>query len=110
MKTAAQPLPDPARGAFLRDVLAGLTRQPKSLPCRYFYDARGSALFEAITELPEYYPTQTETALLEAHAGAMAALAGPGCCLIEFGSGSSRKTDILIQALPALAAYVPIDI
>jgi dimethylhistidine N-methyltransferase len=95
---------------FGRDVLDGLSRQQKTLPCRYFYDARGSELFEEITELAEYYPTKAEIALLEAHAGEMAAVAGPGCALIEFGSGSSRKTDILLRALPDLAAYVPIDI
>jgi len=95
---------------FGRDVLESLGQQPKTLPCRYFYDARGSELFEEITELAEYYPTQAEIALLEAHAGEMAALAGPGCALIEFGSGSSRKTDILLHAMPDLAAYMPIDI
>lgn len=103
-------LRDRALSPFAMDVLAGLSQQPKSLPCRYFYDPRGSELFEKITGLPEYYPTQAEIALLEAHAGEMAALAGPGCCLIEFGSGSSRKTDILLRTLPNLAAYVPIDI
>ena len=110
MKMAARAYSDPLRGDFALDVLAGLTRQPKTLPCRYFYDARGSELFEQITELPEYYPTKAEIALLEAHAREMAALAGPRCCLIEFGSGSSRKTDILLRALPDLAAYIPIDI
>jgi dimethylhistidine N-methyltransferase len=103
-------LRDRSLSPFAMDVLAGLRQQPKSLPCRYFYDARGSELFEQITQLPEYYPTKAEIALLEAHAAEMAALAGPGCCLIEFGSGSSRKTDILLRALPGLAAYVPIDI
>jgi dimethylhistidine N-methyltransferase len=96
--------------AFAADVLAGLRQQRKTLPCRYFYDARGSALFEEITGLPEYYPTSAEIALLEAHAAEIAAHAGPGACLIEFGSGSSRKTDILLRAMPDLAAYVPIDI
>lgn len=109
MKTA-RALPHAADSEFALEIIAGLTRQPKTLPCRYFYDARGSDLFERITDLPEYYPTKAEIALLEAHAGEMAALAGPGCCLIEFGSGSSRKTDILLRALPDLAAYIPIDI
>ena len=95
---------------FASDVLAGLRQRRKSLPCRYFYDARGSELFEKITALPEYYPTRAEIALLEAYAGEMAALAGPNCTLIEFGSGSSRKTDILLRAIPELSAYVPIDI
>jgi L-histidine N-alpha-methyltransferase len=110
MKTGALRIIDPDRSEFVRDILAGVRQKSKTLPCRYFYDARGSDLFEAITELPEYYPTKAEIALLEAHAGQMAELAGPGCCLIEFGSGSSRKTDILLRALPDLAAYVPIDI
>ncbi len=108
--TARTAKPDCSLSPFACDVLAGLRAQPKTLPCRYFYDARGSGLFEQITELPEYYPTKAEIALLEAHAGDIAALAGPGCRLIEFGSGSSRKTDILLRAMPDLAAYVPIDI
>ncbi len=102
--------PDRRYSAFARDVLNGLSRQPKSLPCRYLYDARGSELFEEITRLAEYYPTRAEIALLETYAGEIARLAGPGGLLIEFGSGSSRKTDILLRALPDLAAYVPIDI
>jgi L-histidine Nalpha-methyltransferase len=102
--------PDCRHSQFARDVLAGLRQQQKTLPCRYFYDARGSELFEQITDLAEYYPTRAEIALLGAHAAEMAEMAGPGCCLIEFGSGSSRKTDILLRALPDLAAYVPIDI
>jgi dimethylhistidine N-methyltransferase len=95
---------------FVCDVLAGLRQPQKSLPSRYFYDALGSELFERITHLPEYYPTGAEIALLEAHAQEIAGLAGPGRLLIEFGSGSSRKTDILLRALPDLASYVPIDI
>jgi dimethylhistidine N-methyltransferase len=102
--------PECTLSLFACDVLAGLSQQPKTLPCRYFYDARGSELFEQITDLPEYYPTKAEIALLEAHAAEMAALAGPGCCLVEFGSGSSRKTDMLLRAMPDLAAYVPVDI
>ncbi|WP_088343771.1 MULTISPECIES: L-histidine N(alpha)-methyltransferase [Rhodomicrobium] len=95
---------------FADAVIAGLRGTPKSIPSRFFYDARGSELFERITELEEYYPTGAEIALLDAHAEEMAALAGPGVCLVEFGSGSSRKTDRLIEALPRLASYVPIDI
>jgi L-histidine Nalpha-methyltransferase len=111
MRPSAQTAePEGKLGEFACDVLAGLKQQPKTLPCRYFYDARGSELFERITELAEYYPTRAEIALLQAHADEMAALAGPGCCLIEFGSGSSRKTDILLRALADLAAYIPIDI
>lgn len=101
---------DGRRCDFADAVLAGLRGTPKSIPSRFFYDAIGSELFERITELEEYYPTRAEIALLDAHAGEMAALAGPGVCLVEFGSGSSRKTDLLIESLPGLAAYVPIDI
>jgi dimethylhistidine N-methyltransferase len=99
--------PDP--GNFLEDVLAGLTLPEKALPPKYFYDEAGCALFEAICELPEYYPTRTETAMMRAHAREMARCLGPDCALIEYGSGSSRKTRILIEALPPVA-YLPIDI
>ncbi|MET0668153.1 MAG: L-histidine N(alpha)-methyltransferase [Methyloceanibacter sp.] len=95
---------------FATAVLAGLARPPRSIPCRFFYDAQGCGLFEEITRLPEYYPTRTETALLEAHANEIAALVGMGRVLIEFGSGSSRKTSLLISALRNLVAYVPIDV
>jgi L-histidine Nalpha-methyltransferase len=117
----AQPQQRPAEGvvrfynflpegdSFLDDVLAGLARSQKTLPPKYFYDARGCELFEQICELPEYYPTRTELAIMREHAGAIAKFLGPDCQLIEFGSGSSRKTRILIEQLqPPL--YVPIDI
>jgi dimethylhistidine N-methyltransferase len=95
---------------FADAVLAGLSRRPRSIPCRFFYDAKGSELFEEITKLDEYYPTRTETALLEAYGEDIAALAGPGRILVEFGSGSSRKTSLLLSALGEVSAYVPIDI
>jgi L-histidine N-alpha-methyltransferase len=95
---------------FAAAVLAGLARPPRSIPCRFFYDATGCELFEQITRLPEYYPTRTETALIETHAKDIAALVGTGRVLIEFGSGSSRKTSLLISALRNLVAYVPIDV
>jgi L-histidine N-alpha-methyltransferase len=95
---------------FAQAVLAGLTRRPCSIPCRFFYDARGSELFEEITKLPEYYPTRAETALLEAHRAEIAALVGAGRILVEFGSGSSRKTSLLLGALDEVPAYIPIDI
>jgi dimethylhistidine N-methyltransferase len=95
---------------FAVAVLAGLARPPRSIPCRFFYDAVGSALFEAITGLDEYYPTRVETELLIAHGAEIANLAGGGRVLVEFGSGSSRKTSLLIQALGWVRAYVPIDI
>jgi len=95
---------------FLADVLEGLSRPRKSLPCKYFYDRRGSALFDAICELEEYYPTRTETAILRRHAADMAALAGPGAAVVELGSGSSVKVRLLLDALETPAAYVPVDI
>jgi dimethylhistidine N-methyltransferase len=117
----AQPQQRPAEGvvrlynflsegkSFLDEVLAGLARPQKSLPPKYFYDIRGCELFEKICELPEYYPTRTELAIMHEHAGAMAKFLGPDCQLIEFGSGSSTKTRVLIERLrPPL--YVPIDI
>ena len=96
-------------GDFLDDVLAGLSQPRKTLPPKYFYDAQGCALFEAICGLPEYYLTRAETALMRAHVGDMARCLGPACVLIEYGSGSGRKTRILLAAASP-AAYVPIDI
>ena len=97
-------------GDFLASVLDGLSMPQKSLPSRFFYDARGSDLFEKITRLPEYYPTRTETAILETHAAEMIDGVPDGSVLVEFGSGSSRKTEILLKELPKLGAYVPIDV
>ncbi len=94
---------------LVRDVRAGLATQPRSLPPRWFYDDRGSELFEAITALPEYYPTRIERALLQKHGGDVARHAGPGRAVVEFGSGSSLKTPLLLRAV-APSAYVPIDI
>lgn len=88
----------------------GLSRQPKTLPCKFFYDKRGSALFDRICELDEYYVTRTETALLRAKAGDIAALMGGGCHLIEFGSGSSIKVKILLDAIDHVSGYTAIDI
>ena len=98
------------REDFRRAVLAGLGRLPRAIPAKYLYDARGSALFDRICELPEYYPTRTETAILRACADEIARLSGPGCALVEYGSGSSVKTRILLDAMRDLHAYVPIDI
>lgn len=100
----------PAVDTFLDDVLAGLARPQKALPCKYFYDAQGSRLFDAICELEEYYPTRTEMAIMQRHAADMAEHLGPGCLLVEYGSGSSLKTRILLDHLREPAAYVPIDI
>lgn len=94
-------------------VFRGLSGSPKTLPPRLFYDHIGSQIFEAITDLPEYYPTRTEAAILEAHADEIVAAAGEGVTLLEFGSGSSRKTRLLIEAAlrrQARLEYVPIDI
>jgi len=100
----------PERASFLADVLAGLSSPRKTLPCKYLYDERGSALFERICELDEYYPTRTELGILRRHAGAMAAALGPRCLLVEYGSGSSTKTRLLLERLEEPAAYVPVDI
>lgn len=100
----------PAPGEFEADVVAGLSRPRKTLPAKYFYDAEGSRLFEAITELPEYYPTRTELALMRDKAGEMAAAIPDGAALVEFGSGASTKTRLLLDAAPQVGVYVPIDI
>jgi len=95
---------------FLADVLAGFAMRPqRAIPARWLYDRRGSELFEAITQLPEYYVTRTETSILERHCGEMGELVGRGRAVIEFGSGSSTKTPILLRCVEP-AAYVPIDI
>jgi L-histidine N-alpha-methyltransferase len=101
-RTLADPL-------FRADVLEGLARRPRAIPARWFYDRRGSELFEAITDLPEYYPTRTERAILETACAEVAAIAGAGRAVVEFGSGSSTKTPILLEAV-APSVYVPIDI
>ncbi len=95
---------------FQNDVVAGLSQERKSIPCKYLYDQRGSQLFDAICRTPEYYPTRTEIALLNEHAQEIADLMGAGAHLIEFGSGSSLKVRILLDAAPGLASYVPVDI
>ena len=100
----------PSEDNFRDAVLAGLGHEPKTLPCKFFYDVRGSALFEQICEAPEYYLTRTEIAILEEYAGAIAAQLGAHCRLVELGSGASRKVRILLEALAAPAAYVPVDI
>jgi L-histidine Nalpha-methyltransferase len=96
--------------AFTRDVLMGLLASPKSLPSKYFYDFEGSALFDRICTLPEYYPTRTEMRLLHDNAPEIAALMGPDVELIEFGAGALKKVEVLLDALDRPCAYVPIDI
>lgn len=96
---------------FRDDVLQGLRHEPKSIPSKYFYDAEGSRLFDRITTLDAYYPTRTERTILEDHTEAMAEALRPRPVLVEYGSGSSDKTRILLDALRGeIAAYVPIDI
>jgi dimethylhistidine N-methyltransferase len=101
---------DAQTAAFRRDLIDGLSRDQKAISPKWFYDAEGSRLFERITTLPEYYPTRQETALLKARAAALAADFGPDAVLVEFGSGASEKTRILLDAAPDLGAYVPLDI
>lgn len=101
---------DTGTEAFAADVADGLTAKPKRLAPKYFYDTAGSALFERITALPEYYPTRCEVALLRDNAPAIASLFPPNCALVEFGSGSSRKARILLGAAATVEAYVPVDI
>jgi dimethylhistidine N-methyltransferase len=99
----------PGTGSFLNDVIRGLSAPRKTLPPKYFYDERGSQLFEAICELPEYYPTRTELAMLEAAAPDIARRIGAGAAIVEYGSGSGRKTQGLIRALQP-HVYVAVDI
>lgn len=96
--------------AFARDLQAALAATPHRISPKYFYDAEGSRLFDRICELPEYYPTRTELAILRRSAGEMAALAGRGAEIVEFGAGSLVKVRLLLQAFAAPARYVPIDI
>jgi len=96
-------------GSFREDVIAGLSLPQKALPPKYFYDAAGGRLFERICRLPEYYPTRAELALTRRQLAAIARFAGKGCELIEYGSGASLKTRLLIRALRP-SVYVPVDI
>ncbi len=105
-RARAQPVLPP----FLSDVWSGLSGTPKSLPSKYFYDPRGSQLFEAICELPEYYLTRSESALLRVVARELASQIEPGTALVEFGCGDCSKTRVLFNRLPHIASYVPIDI
>jgi L-histidine N-alpha-methyltransferase len=100
---------DAARAALRADVLAGLGGRPRSLPPRWFYDARGSELFDRITGLPEYYPTRAEREILADRSGEIARVSGART-LVELGSGSSEKTRHLLEAMPELALYVPVDV
>jgi L-histidine Nalpha-methyltransferase len=114
MATAARlievpPASDSLHAQFRRDVLTGLSQPRKAVPARWFYDHRGSELFEAITGLPEYYPTRTEVSILAERCEAMAQAIGKGRLVVEFGAGSATKTPLLLDCI-APAAYVPVDI
>ncbi|WP_395700481.1 L-histidine N(alpha)-methyltransferase [Aquabacterium sp.] len=91
-------------------LLEGLRHKPRAIAPKFFYDARGSALFDQICDLPEYYPTRTELGLLQRHAREMAECIGPAADVVEFGAGSQRKIRLLLQALQRPARYVPVDI
>jgi L-histidine Nalpha-methyltransferase len=100
----------PGEESFRDAVLHGLTRPQRAIPCKFLYDERGSALFEEICRLPEYYPTRTEIAILEENVDEIAAHMGAYSRIIEFGSGASHKARLLLQALERPVAYVPVDI
>jgi len=100
----------PPRGDFRAEVVEGLTARRKMVSPKYFYDERGSHLFDEITRLPEYYPTRTELAIMDARMKEIASLVGPDACIIEFGSGSGLKTRRLIEGLVSPVAYVPVEI
>ena len=110
--TAIQPASavPPATSDLLSDVIAGLSSDPRTLPCKYFYDERGAALFRKICELPEYYITRTEIDILDRHRAEIASQLGPNIELIGLGTGAGTKTRILIEALERPAAYIPVDI
>ncbi len=100
----------PATSDLLSDVIAGLSSDPRTLPCKYFYDEQGAALFQKICELPEYYITRTEIDILDRCRGEIASQLGPKVELIGLGTGAGTKTRILIEALENPAAYIPVDI
>ncbi len=100
----------PALGDFSTDMLAALQMRPRCLSPKYFYDETGSVLFDRICDLPEYYPTRTELALLVAHGAEIAARMGPRAEIVEFGAGSLRKIRLLLDAMDRPSRYVPIDI
>ena len=106
----AQAAPRQQADEFAQNLVEGLSRSPKEISCKFFYDEQGSHLFDAICALPEYYQTRTELALLNRHAGEIAALIGPDMEIVEFGAGSLTKVRILLDALARPAAYTPLDI
>ena len=100
----------PESAEFLADVIAGLSSNPRTIPCKYFYDAHGAALFQKICELPEYYVTRTEIVILDRSRADIASQVGPNIELIGLGTGAGTKTRILIEALENPAVYIPVDI
>jgi dimethylhistidine N-methyltransferase len=102
-------LPDEQTSAFAREAIGDLSQRPKRLSPKYFYDATGSELFEAITRLPEYYPTRTELSILRDRGGEIAAIIPKGAALIEFGAGATTKVRLLLEKC-TIGAYVPVDI
>jgi dimethylhistidine N-methyltransferase len=105
-----RPLAADEENPFLRDVLAGMSAQPKWMAAKHFYDAEGSRLFDEITKLSEYYTTRSETEILRNRAHDIAALVPDGAALVEFGAGSNAKIRLILKAAPKIAAYVPVDI
>ncbi len=105
-----KPAPDTCAGAFAQALQQALTEQPHRISPKWFYDSEGSRLFDAICELPEYYPTRTELALLQRHAPEIARRIGRGAEIVEFGAGSLRKVRLLLDALERPAGLLPIDI
>ena len=101
---------EPATETFQNDIVAGLNSNPRTLPCKYFYDERGSQLFDDICKLDEYYLTRSEISIMKKYAPEMADQIGPGVMLVEYGSGSSIKTRLLLDHLQDPIAYVPVDI
>jgi len=101
---------EPAKSEFVSEAIAGLSSTPRTLPCKYFYDARGAALFQKISELPEYYLTRAELQILDRYCGDIARALGPNIELIGLGTGAGTKTRILLEKLEVPAAYIPVDI
>src|ERR1700732_1798829 len=95
----------PAKSSFLRETIAGLSRIPRTLPCKFFYDERGAQLFQKICELPEYYITRTELGILRLHGAEMASMLGAQIELIGLGTGAGTKTRILLEELSEPAVY-----
>src|SRR5436190_20046933 len=108
--TVPQQVAEPESSDFLTDVIGGLSSNPRTLPCKYFYDERGATLFQKICELPEYYVTRTEIEILDRNRSEIASQLGPAIQLIGLGTGAGTKTRILIEALDKPAVYIPVDI